>query len=92
MGFHEISMCAAADPGMGMRMAVNNGKSQVGTPRIAVVGCGAWGKNLVRNFKALGALAAVHDADADTARSNAAAAAEQAMRTGRAVPLREEQS
>ncbi len=29
------------------------------TPQIAVVGCGHWGKNLVRNFRALGALAAV---------------------------------
>ncbi|MEW5727608.1 MAG: Gfo/Idh/MocA family oxidoreductase [Pseudomonadota bacterium] len=32
-------------------------------PRVAVVGCGAWGKNLVRNFAQLGALAAVVDAD-----------------------------
>jgi predicted dehydrogenase len=31
------------------------------TPLIAVVGCGAWGKNLVRNFHALGALGAVVD-------------------------------
>ncbi len=31
-------------------------------PRIAVVGCGYWGKNLVRNFEALGALALVVDA------------------------------
>ena len=29
------------------------------TPRVAVVGCGYWGKNLVRNFHQLGALAAV---------------------------------
>ena len=29
--------------------------------RVAVLGCGAWGKNLVRNFHALGALAAVAD-------------------------------
>ena len=28
-------------------------------PRVAVVGCGYWGKNLVRNFHALGALGAV---------------------------------
>jgi UDP-2-acetamido-3-amino-2,3-dideoxy-glucuronate N-acetyltransferase len=33
------------------------------SPRIAVVGCGAWGKNLVRNFAELGALAAVCDED-----------------------------
>jgi len=31
-------------------------------PQIAVVGCGYWGKNLVRNFRRLGALAAVCDA------------------------------
>lgn len=31
-------------------------------PRIAVVGCGYWGKNLVRNFQALGALERVVDA------------------------------
>ncbi len=30
---------------------------------VAVVGCGYWGKNLVRNFNELGALAAVCDAD-----------------------------
>ena len=40
-------------------------------PRIAVVGCGAWGKNLIRNFKTLGALAAVHDVDAEAARPHA---------------------
>ncbi len=32
-------------------------------PDVAVVGCGAWGKNLVRNFSRLGALAAVCDPD-----------------------------
>lgn len=32
------------------------------TPRIAVAGCGYWGRNLVRNFHALGSLAAVVDA------------------------------
>lgn len=31
-------------------------------PRIAVIGCGDWGKNLVRNFNQLGALALVCDA------------------------------
>jgi UDP-2-acetamido-3-amino-2,3-dideoxy-glucuronate N-acetyltransferase len=35
------------------------------TPRIAVVGAGYWGKNLVRNFSALNALACVCDIDAD---------------------------
>jgi UDP-2-acetamido-3-amino-2,3-dideoxy-glucuronate N-acetyltransferase len=32
-------------------------------PRVAVVGCGYWGKNLVRNFHSLGALAALCDVD-----------------------------
>ena len=30
-------------------------------PRVAVIGSGYWGKNLVRNFNQLGALAAVCD-------------------------------
>jgi len=33
------------------------------TPRVAVVGCGYWGKNLVRVFDQLGALVAVSDPD-----------------------------
>jgi UDP-2-acetamido-3-amino-2,3-dideoxy-glucuronate N-acetyltransferase len=33
-------------------------------PKIAVVGCGYWGKNLIRNFNDLGSLAAVCDTDA----------------------------
>jgi predicted dehydrogenase/serine acetyltransferase len=36
-------------------------------PAVAVVGCGLWGRNLVRNFAELGALTAVADADADAA-------------------------
>jgi UDP-2-acetamido-3-amino-2,3-dideoxy-glucuronate N-acetyltransferase len=32
-------------------------------PRVAVIGCGYWGKNLVRNFAELGALAAICDPD-----------------------------
>lgn len=32
-------------------------------PKVAVIGCGNWGKNLVRNFAHLGALAVVCDAD-----------------------------
>lgn len=32
---------------------------QIAPPRVVVAGCGYWGKNLVRNFNALGALAAV---------------------------------
>lgn len=41
-------------------------------PTVAVIGCGYWGKNLVRNFNALGALAAV----CDTTRSGRERAAE----------------
>ncbi len=37
------------------------------TPRVAVLGCGYWGKNLVRVFDQLGALAAVHDPEPATA-------------------------
>jgi len=32
-------------------------------PRVAVVGCGKWGKNLVRNFHGLGVLDMVYDKD-----------------------------
>ena len=37
-------------------------------PTVAVVGCGYWGKNLVRNFHDLNALAAVCDYDPDQGR------------------------
>ncbi len=37
------------------------------TPTVAAVGCGYWGKNVVRNFAELGALRAVSDADPDVA-------------------------
>lgn len=40
------------------------------TPGVAVVGCGYWGKNLVRNFHQLGALRAVCDAT-DSGRATA---------------------
>jgi UDP-2-acetamido-3-amino-2,3-dideoxy-glucuronate N-acetyltransferase len=39
---------------------------------VAVIGCGYWGKNLVRDFHSLGALAAVSDSRADTAETMAA--------------------
>jgi UDP-2-acetamido-3-amino-2,3-dideoxy-glucuronate N-acetyltransferase len=39
---------------------------------IAVVGCGYWGKNLVRNFSELGALHTICDADAATLKNIAA--------------------
>lgn len=54
-------------------------QSAGGTPRVAVVGCGAWGRNHVRTFKALGALGAVADA--------APAAADAAAESG-GVPAR----
>ncbi len=37
------------------------------TPKIAAVGCGYWGKNIVRNFAELGALHAVCDANPSVA-------------------------
>jgi UDP-2-acetamido-3-amino-2,3-dideoxy-glucuronate N-acetyltransferase len=36
-------------------------------PQVAVIGCGHWGKNIVRNFSELGALVALSDADSATA-------------------------
>ncbi|MCC7410763.1 MAG: Gfo/Idh/MocA family oxidoreductase [Gammaproteobacteria bacterium] len=40
---------------------------QARAPRIAMVGCGYWGKNLLRNFHELGVLHAVCDADQERA-------------------------
>jgi UDP-2-acetamido-3-amino-2,3-dideoxy-glucuronate N-acetyltransferase len=40
-------------------------------PKVAVFGCGHWGKNLARNFAELGALAAVVDPDPETAKRHA---------------------
>ncbi len=42
------------------------------TPRVGVIGCGYWGKNLVRNFHGLGALVAIHEQDRDAAARMAA--------------------
>ncbi len=39
-------------------------KAMEGTAGVAVVGMGYWGKNLVRNFYEIGALAAICDSDA----------------------------
>lgn len=41
------------------------------TKKVAVIGAGAWGKNLVRNFHELGALAAVVDPSEDLRKFNA---------------------
>jgi UDP-2-acetamido-3-amino-2,3-dideoxy-glucuronate N-acetyltransferase len=45
------------------RKVVSPSRESEGPVRVAVVGCGYWGKNLVRNFAELGALAAVCDPD-----------------------------
>jgi UDP-2-acetamido-3-amino-2,3-dideoxy-glucuronate N-acetyltransferase len=37
------------------------GKSLIENPKVALIGCGYWGKNLCRNFSALGSLAQVVD-------------------------------
>jgi predicted dehydrogenase len=42
------------------------------TPKVAIAGCGYWGKNLVRNFAQLRALARVCDAQASAAAAQAA--------------------
>jgi UDP-2-acetamido-3-amino-2,3-dideoxy-glucuronate N-acetyltransferase len=43
------------------------GRDQGCPVRVAAVGCGYWGKNLVRNFAELGALAAICDPDQEAA-------------------------
>ncbi|MSO69313.1 MAG: Gfo/Idh/MocA family oxidoreductase [Alphaproteobacteria bacterium] len=43
------------------------------TPRVAVIGAGHWGRNLMRNFDALGALTAFYDDDTATRAREAAA-------------------
>ena len=42
-------------------------------PKVTVIGCGHWGKNIVRNLAALGALGAVADQDSAKARAMAEA-------------------
>lgn len=42
-------------------------RKQAGGVRVAVVGCGGWGKNLVRNFSELGALEAIVEPNQETA-------------------------
>lgn len=49
--------------------AVSSESPAVAPPSIAVVGSGYWGKNLVRNFSALGALAAICDSQVETLRA-----------------------
>jgi len=45
--------------------------SSLNPPSTAVIGCGYWGKNLVRNFADLGVLSAVCDNDDEAARKHA---------------------
>ncbi|WP_336276478.1 Gfo/Idh/MocA family protein [Bartonella sp. CB178] len=49
-------------------------------PRIAVLGCGAWGENHVRTLRSLGALAAVSDADFNRAENFASTYGVEAIR------------
>ncbi|HZS12564.1 MAG TPA: Gfo/Idh/MocA family oxidoreductase [Nitrospirales bacterium] len=44
-------------------------RTEADIPRMAVIGAGYWGRNLVRNFSELGALAIVCDADAERLRA-----------------------
>lgn len=46
-------------------------EDKTASARVAVAGCGYWGKNLVRNFAELGVLAAVCDPSDDLAREHA---------------------
>lgn len=51
-------------------MSVENTKDpRINQPRVAVIGCGAWGRNIVRCFAQLGALEAVVDNNAETIES-----------------------
>jgi UDP-2-acetamido-3-amino-2,3-dideoxy-glucuronate N-acetyltransferase len=53
--------------------------------RVAVIGAGYWGKNLVRNFSALGALGAICEPDEKQAASLAATYQQAAIATAEAV-------
>src|SRR6516225_11417225 len=68
---------------MGLVEEKTQGLASTRMPRIAVIGCGYWGKNLVRVFAELGALAALVDAHAPTV------AALQAKHGGRAMEFEE---
>jgi predicted dehydrogenase len=51
-----------------MTVETSNGQG-ADQPRVAVIGCGAWGRNIVRCFAQLGALSAVVDNNAETIES-----------------------
>ena len=38
--------------------------------KVAVIGCGYWGKNLVRNFSEIGVLKYVCDSDTESSKGN----------------------
>lgn len=61
---HESAATVGAPPEADRGVALTATKVAV-----AVAGCGAWGKNLVRTFGALGALRAVNDPDPAAARA-----------------------
>lgn len=44
-----------------LAMSKSGNHSSGSAPRVAIVGCGHWGKNLIRNFSQIGHLAAVSD-------------------------------
>lgn len=46
---------------MAQPVSVSPSTAGAATPRVAVIGCGYWGKNLVRNFNQLGSLSLVAD-------------------------------
>jgi UDP-2-acetamido-3-amino-2,3-dideoxy-glucuronate N-acetyltransferase len=56
----------------GMKTETTASASAAQAPAVAVVGSGYWGKNLVRNFHDIGALAAVCDSSEETLRAVAA--------------------
>src|SRR5262245_52612020 len=48
---------------------IRSNRASLNTPnvRVAVIGCGGWGRNLVRNFSELGALEAIVEPNGETA-------------------------
>ncbi len=49
-----------------MRNELNSSTPKVVPKNIAVIGCGYWGQNLVRNFAELGALHTICDSNPQT--------------------------
>jgi UDP-2-acetamido-3-amino-2,3-dideoxy-glucuronate N-acetyltransferase len=59
---------------MSRTSAAPRSNGPLGIPKVVVVGCGDWGRHLVRNYHRLGALGAVVDTDPVRARDHAAPA------------------